>query len=115
MHPAQAAPSRPGSPARSGFALTGPSRPLDPRVFAVRPDLADARLADRVFAPHYALPVRRTLAFPAPLVDGTAPVAALEPGEAFDVLDVTGGRAWGIAVAHGLVGYVDAAALEAAT
>jgi hypothetical protein len=35
----------------------------------------------------------------------------LEPGEAFDLLDVTGSAAWGIAVGRELVGYVDVAAL----
>ena len=47
----------------------------------------------------------------APLRDGEA-VARLMPGDAFDLLDVAGGRAWGIVVATGLVGYVDAAVLE---
>ena len=37
------------------FRLSGPSEALDPRTAAVRRDLADARLADRVFAPHYAV------------------------------------------------------------
>lgn len=37
----------------------------------------------------------------------------LSPGDAFDLLDVTGGAAWGIAVADGLVGYIPAAALAA--
>jgi hypothetical protein len=35
----------------------------------------------------------------------------LEPGEAFELLDVTGAAAWGIATARQLVGYVDAGAL----
>lgn len=57
--------------------------------------------------------MRRTLARAETLraIDGDA--AALAAGEPFDVLDVTAGRAWDIAPAHGLVGYVDAAALEA--
>lgn len=41
-------------------------------------------------------------------------LAALRPGEIFEVLDIAGGNAWGIAVAHNLVGYVDEAALDSA-
>jgi hypothetical protein len=41
-------------------------------------------------------------------------LAKLRPGEIFEVLDLAGGNAWGIAVAHNLVGYIDAAALEPA-
>jgi hypothetical protein len=103
--------------ARRSFALTGPSRPVDRRVEAVRDDLADARLADRVFAPHYAEPVRRCLSTAAALLDRRGPgaetLAMLAPGNAFDLLDVTGGCAWGIAVAEGLVGYIPVAALAA--
>ncbi|MDF0752810.1 hypothetical protein NLU14_21530, partial [Marinobacter sp. 71-i] len=46
----------PAGPARKRFSLKGRSVPIDPRVDAVRRDLADVRLADRVFAPHYAAP-----------------------------------------------------------
>lgn len=74
------------------------------------------RLADRVFAPHYAAPLPRTLAASARLMSAPSadaePLVALAPGAAFEMLDVTGGWAWGIAAEHGLVGYVDAAALE---
>ncbi|UVO49438.1 hypothetical protein M0208_02520 [Sphingomonas sp. SUN019] len=38
-------------------------------------------------------------------------MATLAKGETFELLDVTGGVAWGVATAHGLVGYVDAVAL----
>ena len=104
-------------PPRKVFALTGRSRPLDPRTDAVRGDIADIRLADRVFAPHYAKALRRTLAADAPLCAGRGAdaerLATLRSGEAFDLLDVTGGSAWGIAVASGLVGYLDADVLSA--
>ena len=83
----------------------------------MRPDIADIRLADRVFAPHYAQAVGRTLAADAPLrADRGADaetLATLCRGDAFELLDVTGGRAWGIAVAAGLVGYLDANVLRA--
>lgn len=106
------------APPRRSFALTGRSASLDPRTHAVRPDIADIRLADRVFAPHYAEALRRTLAADAPLRagrgDGAETLAELRRGDPFDLLDVTGGLAWGIAVDAGLVGYLDAGALGAA-
>ncbi|MEH3048557.1 SH3 domain-containing protein [Sphingomonas adhaesiva] len=83
----------------------------------MRPDIADVRLADQVFAPHYAAPVRRTLRADAALREGrddAAPVMVeLRAGDAFDLLDVTGGVAWGIAIGPGLVGYLDAALVAA--
>jgi hypothetical protein len=89
---------------------------LDPRTHAVRPDIADVRLADRVFAPHYAAPLRRTVRHEATLREGrdagSAVLATLAPGAAFDLLDMTGGVAWGIAVDAGQVGYVDGAAVQ---
>lgn len=35
----------------------------------------------------------------------------LAPGEAFEVLEIAGGQAWGVAADRALVGYVDADAL----
>jgi hypothetical protein len=78
--------------------------------------VADIRLADRVFAPHYAAPMPRRIASQASLLaanaDDAAILAELRSGEVFEVLDLAGGKAWGIAVGHNLVGYIDAAALE---
>lgn len=83
----------------------------------MRGDLADVRLADRVFAPHYAAPVARTVGRAASLRDGRGTaaetIAELAAGDAFELLDVTGGIAWGIATGPQLVGYLDAAALDA--
>jgi hypothetical protein len=91
---------------------------LDPRTHAVRRDLADVRLADRVFAPHYAAPAQRTLARATILKPsretGGEQLAQLAAGERFEVLELAGGQAWGIAPAQRLVGYVDADALEPA-
>ena len=99
-------------PARRTFALVGPSLPLDPRLDAVRPDIADVRLADRVFAPHYAAPLRRIVSRSTSLREGrgldTAILTPLSAGAAFDLLDLTGGIAWGIAIDANLVGYLDA-------
>ena len=83
----------------------------------MRPDIADIRLADQVFAPHYAKAMRRTLAVETPLRagrgDDAETLAMLRPGDDFDLLDVTGNAAWGIAIGAGMVGYVDASALGA--
>lgn len=106
----------PGGPARRSFALLGPSVVFDPLTQAVRRDVADIRLADRVFAPHYAAPMPRRIAAETSLLaspEGDAAIlATLRSGEIFEVLDIAGGNAWGIAIAHNLVGYVDEAALD---
>lgn len=85
----------------------------------MRPDIADIRLADQVFAPHYARAMRRTLAIGAPLRAGreveAETLATLAAGDPFDLLDVTGAAAWGIAPESGLVGYLDASALSPTT
>ncbi len=101
--------------ARDGFALTGPSVVLDPATNAVRPDLADIRLAGKVFAPHFAaaIPCRATRAVSVTRSRHGDVVARLEAGDLFDMLELSADRAWGIATAAGLVGYVDRDALEA--
>jgi hypothetical protein len=100
------------------LSLTGRSARIDPRVDAVRRDLADVRLADRVFAPHYAAPMPRRLAAAAALRSSRAAdsdvLTQLKVGELFEVLELAGDSAWGIAPGAGLVGYVDVAALEEA-
>jgi hypothetical protein len=116
--PASTSPSQsPAEPTRKRFALTGPSIAIDSRIDAVRPDLADVRLADRVFAPHYAAPMPREIRDPVPLRAGPRPdaevLATLSPGEIFEVLELAGTNAWGVAPGFGLVGYIDAASLEA--
>ncbi|ONF95949.1 SH3 domain-containing protein [Sphingomonas jeddahensis] len=107
-------PSQP-APARKSFALLGRSHSLDPTRHAVRKDLADVRLADQVFAPHYAAPLRRqilaTTELRAERTSDSPRLAILAAGDPFDMLDVTGDTAWGVATVTGLVGYVDAAAL----
>jgi len=84
---------------------------------AVRGDLADVRLADRVFAPHYAAPmpavaIRAVSVFAdRNLAD---PIADLAEGASFDVLELAGNHAWGIVTGSGPVGYVDRTALDKA-
>ena len=81
----------------------------------MRGDLADVRLADRVFAPHYAAPMPRLLtsntALRAARVRDSEVIAELHSGDVFEVLELSGGTAWGVAPKAGLVGYVDAAAI----
>lgn len=88
---------------------------IDPRTDAARRDLADVRLADRVFAPHYAAPVAHVVTAPVPLraaKEADAEVLAqLAEGDVFEVLELSAGNAWGRAPGSGLVGYVDAASL----
>lgn len=82
----------------------------------MRGDLADIRLADRVFAPHYAAPMPRTLVRAATLRAAPAgeSIAELAAGDVFEVLELSGDRAWGVAPGAKRVGYLDAAALEGA-
>lgn len=88
---------------------------IDPRREPVRRDLADVRLADRVFAPHYAahLPhvANQTTALRDARDADAEVLATLNPGDLFEVLELSAGLAWGSAPAHGLVGYVAAADL----
>jgi hypothetical protein len=83
--------------------------------YAVRADLADIRLADRVFAPHYAAPLVRTVACATPLRVGLGTtadmLAEIAAGEPFEVLELTHDCAWGVAPVQGLVGYISAKAL----
>ncbi len=111
-------------PPHKTFALVGRSRALDPTRHAVRGDLADVRLADQVFAPHYAAPLPRSVVAAAPLRAARTPdsdvLVSLVPGDTFELLDVTGDLAWGVAPVSGFVGYVKAdvlgpAAADAAT
>jgi hypothetical protein len=91
---------------------------IDPRTDAARRDLADVRLADRVFAPHYAAPVEYRVVARAVLREGreaeAETLAELAPGEIFEVLELSAGSAWGRAPALNLVGYVAADHLQVA-
>ncbi|MFL9841973.1 SH3 domain-containing protein [Sphingomonas sp. ST-64] len=82
---------------------------------AARRDLADIRLADRVFAPHYAAPALHTVSVPTSLradrSDDAELLATLATGDIFEVLEVSGGLAWGRAPGVGKVGYVAASDL----
>lgn len=92
---------------------------LDRRINAVRGDVADIALAGTLFAPHYACPMSRNCAVPSTPVrerpsDDAARVSELLYGEAFEVLDLNGGWAWGYCRADHYVGYVRQDALTTA-
>ena len=82
---------------------------------AVRGDLAEIAAADRVFAQHYVAPMTvkataATLIYAEPRATAAA-IAALAPGDAFEVLDIGRDWAWGRTTAPGTVGYVQIATL----
>ena len=74
------------------------------------------RLAERVFAPHYAAPLPRTLTRDATLRAASPTdaevIAQLNAGDMFEVLELAGTHAWGVAPSAGMVGYIDAEALS---
>jgi len=87
----------------------------DPAFHAYRKDLADAALAGRVIASHYAEPLLRHIVAPAALLSepkaDSQPIAELRPGDEFRMLDCTRGWGWGYA-SDGRVGYVAAEAIS---
>lgn len=99
------------------FTLSGPAAALDAPHWPVRGDLAHVRLAGRVFVPHYAAPMPRDV------VAGGASLRvepradadlreALAGGTLFNLLDISGGWAWGQVGEQGFVGYLPLDALE---
>lgn len=73
--------------------------------------MADAALAGRVIASHYAEPVERHLLAAADLRDGpsvnASVIGTLAAGDPFALLDDTLGWAWGYAGTNRRVGYVE--------
>ncbi len=102
------------APLRKCFVLSGHSAVLDPAVYAVRDDLADVELADRVFAPHYAkaLAYRTTTASTVHVKPNRSSdkIRDLAVGVFVDVFDLSAGWAW-IRTAKG-IGYVQADRIE---
>jgi hypothetical protein len=99
------------------LALSGPAEKLDAAHWPVRGDLAHIRLAGRCFVPHYAVPMERTIVAAGAnllaLNDAASAVReALGGGTLFNVLDMSGGWAWGQVGEDGFVGYLPLAALE---
>lgn len=88
----------------------------DPATHAYRKDLADAALAGRVIASHYAEPLARHLTRDAVAHEGpshdSAKVASVALGDSFHMLDCSLGWAWGY-LTDGRVAYLDASAIGA--
>lgn len=106
----------PAAPPRRSFALSGRSVAIDPRHNAVRPDLADIRLAEYVFAPHYAAPmpciVNTAVTLHAESSPESETLAELQAGEPFECLEVLREVAWGVSPDRRLAGYVNRRALD---
>ena len=85
----------------------------------MRRDIADIRLAQHVFAPHYAVPMVRTVALTAALRAGrdlaSEPLTTLNPGDVVEILEIAGNSAWGVAQRCGLVGYLPVEAIDLAS
>ncbi|HWI87010.1 MAG TPA: NlpC/P60 family protein [Sphingomonas sp.] len=99
-----------------GFRLEGPSRHLDPRVHAYRPDIADIALAGLLFAPHYARAehcrcIAASVSLHARPSQDAPAISQLTHGEGFALLDRTGAWAWGRCLHDDYVGYLPASAL----
>lgn len=97
--------------------LSGPAEKLDAAHWPVRGDLAHIRLAGRCFVPHYAVPMPHLVRAPgAPLLAANKADAevreVLAQGALFNVLDMTGGWAWGQVGEDGFVGYLPLDVLE---
>lgn len=99
------------------FAMTGPGATAQPGHLPVRGDLAHIRLAGRYFVPHYAVPMPRIVATGTSLHKaGSAEadvVDTLAAGTLFNVLDISGGWAWGQVDDDGYVGYLPVEVLAA--
>lgn len=98
---------------RKRIGLAGRSQAFDARIDAARGDLADLRLADHLFAPHYAAAVVRTATARTPILEihGGSTVSEVLQGEDFEVLEFSQGHAWGMGAVDGAVGFVSCYAL----
>jgi hypothetical protein len=98
-------------PQRKIYKLSGHSIEGDPRTTPIRGDLADIKLAGKLFAPHYAVPMLRTGIAPVTEIHAephatSMPVSALMHGEEFAVLDIAGEWAWGYCLHDDYLGYL---------
>lgn len=104
------------APPHRRLSLRGRSLALDPATHAVRIDLVDLDLADRVLASHYARAVDYRAKQPTAVrrtADCAAePVVTLAEGADFRVLDCHGGWSWGRTSGQVRVGYVESSQLS---
>lgn len=99
------------------YTLAGPITRPSPQSLPLRGDLAHIALAGKHFVPHYAVPQPRLV-----MPGGAALLASTEPGadelctlmegDSFEVLEISGGWAWGCLSLQGPVGYVHIDRLE---
>lgn len=89
---------------------------LEPGRYAVRRDLAEIAVADRIFAQHYVEPMAVKLCAVATVYarpdTNSDPVTTLAAGDAFHLIDLGHEWAWGRGDALGTIGYVAASALD---
>ncbi len=102
----------------TAFALTGPGATAEAGRLPVRGDLAHINLAGRCFVPHYAVPMPHAVTAAGATLrktgrDDADAVQQLAQGATFNVLDMSGGWAWGQVGEDGFVGYLPLAALTA--
>ena len=102
---------------QGSFTLTGPGATAAAGHLPVRGDLAHIALAGRYFVPHYAVPMPHAArGAGATLRKAGKPeaeiICSLARGETFDVLDISGGWAWGQVGENGFVGYIVMTELE---
>lgn len=105
------------------LAMTGPSVRTEAGHLPVRGDLAHIKLAGRYFVPHYAVPMPHVIAADAADLlklnrEDAEVLVTLPAGTTFDVLDISGPWAWGVATGgefgeDGPVGYIALAKLAA--
>lgn len=96
---------------RASFSLGTTAKDLDPRIHAIRGDIADIALADRIALPHYVAPVSRSVRVA--LTDlrmepdeGSELGSQLLFGEGFAWLDTVDDWAWGYCEHDHYVGFV---------
>ena len=105
-----------GDSQQARFELRGPMGKYDARTTPIRGDLADIKLAGRLFAPHYVVPKTysccvTTAALRVQPSHEAEAVSELLHGEMFAVLDISGDWAWGYCCHDAYLGYLPLASL----
>ena len=99
------------------YGLTGPVVWPDKGTLPLRRDLAHVALASRFLVAHYAVPTIMHIGkAPAALIRSTKGeedvIVELEPGTAFEALDVTPSWVWGCLGPEGPSGYIKRTAFD---
>ncbi|MHA6316734.1 hypothetical protein ACXYN8_03620 [Altererythrobacter sp. CAU 1778] len=101
------------------FVLSGPVARAEACQLPIRGDLAHIGLAGRYFVPHYIVPERYVVGSGGAELRTRSKghgdmIAMLEADQAFEVLDIAEGWAWGCCSIKGPSGYVPLSAIERA-